>query len=1608
MKKRFLSLIVMLSMILCVLPAAGVFADTDAGSPGPSASENTVPGEIEGEYVPNRVLVMYESGAVDTDRPEASAGELRALAGREHRSDSFGLSAKSVGDDAAQAAENTLGQQVKILDESISDYAIDDTVVFASGRKSPEMVISTISSDSMNTEQMIAALKGNEKIKYVEPDYVIRANSLPDWDDPYLSEMYHLFDENGIHADTLWELPEYAESLENNRTEDVLVAVVDTGVDYTHPDLRNRMWVKPETRAFAGFIGKYGYDFIDYSHDPMDENNHGTHCAGIIAAQANNAAGVTGVAGISDKVKIIAVRCLGANGSGSNSGLIAGMRYVTALKKAGANVRAMNCSFGGNGYSQIYSEIIEEAGKEGILTFVAAGNDRTDIDEVPASPANSDSNYRITVVASDADGSVASYSNYGYTKTDVVAPGSNILSTVCKDSFTPFLYDAETIRGYADPEGREYPGNTEYYGEFGGAKIERVINIQGEEVDAVKPVAGTDYYGNVINDEKDPRHQVREFGRSVMLSNRIDGSEGTASLAISDQNGFGIGGNDHHLTWKITNAKAGDVYLLYFPYEKTAGDNSTNYVSMVYHSYHPEKGGSDGMFQVGDVIINGIDRYGRVDWTDVLRDLYGDDATKNSVAANSVWRAVPRSNAMYPYSFIGNIPVSGPVYAVPEGNPEGKPVQTSAAGYGLGVVYQAINDGDWYFDISSLAIAKADADPASFGKYGVLSGTSMATPVAAGAAAILSVMNPEMSAKELKTTLLTATDDLYKGWCSTGGRIDLSQYTLPAESKKPMITNAAADFENSTVTLYGENFGTAPVVKIKDLFSGRTETIPVNDLRLEDGAIVIGHAGARVSDDDTLNHGIIGSYICFEAENTQNGRSCSCHSYVVNGLSPYEKAFAFNSKAVVWSSSQGDEQTTLDELEFIPGADELLMADAVGNIYVIEHNKKADAWTVRSVGKTVPDIIYNYLQNKSSKDGPWQDIIQAVSQYQFYPLGNPVCMGGVVYELVRVVLGYRSAVLLLGLNLNDASWAMYSDSLEEPEAIPEELSWNAIHSATLAGYKGRLYLFGAIRNKEFYAGDDQAQDYAEEDILTRVFSCEPAQIDGKITVWRMENAGMAAPRANGVPITQGGNLYYVLSTGSSTEIDYTVYRFNGSKWSAAGTLPKALYTDTKGGRSIRYNNRESLITPTYAGISCSIGIDDQGILFGGKSFHQVGDTFRFNTSTGKTEPLGRSLWGSLSSARALGTVAGGFFLAGFSGNSGSFTEKCFEISDDYVTLRKDVSGDGKGTVSGVWSYSRGDASKAYIIPNERSYIMSAVSAGTGDDIELKAITDDYARNVLARQAPVKVNYNAMDNAVIKVVFGKISTKINLKSEVSIVYGTYDLDIKTDGTINGVDLTSSNKSYAVVNKDGSVTFKAAGIGKTVTITAAAKDDPSVRAKCVVTIQKKSLAKAVMTGIKNEVYTGKLIKPVPTVTLGSVTLRPGTDYTVSYSNNRKAGKATVTVTGKGKYTGKTSVKFTIKKAKNPVSVTAASKWTSFEKLKKSSVTGSAIAVKKARGEVTYKKVSGASNLSVNAKTGKITIKKGTKKGTYKIRVAVTAAGDENYSSATAKVTVKILVK
>lgn len=171
---------------------------------------------------------------------------------------------------------------------------------------------------------------------------------------------------------------------------------------------------------------------------------------------------------------------------------------------------------------------------------------------------------------------------------------------------------------------------------------------------------------------------------------------------------------------------------------------------------------------------------------------------------------------------------------------------------------------------------------------------------------------------------------------------------------------------------------------------------------------------------------------------------------------------------------------------------------------------------------------------------------------------------------------------------------------------------------------------------------------------------------------------------------------------------------------------------------------------------------------------------------------------------------------------------------------------------------------------------------------------------------------------------------------------------------------------------------------------------------------NISKAKVSAVGNKTYTGKAITPTVKVTYNGKILLKNKDYTLSYKNNKNVGTASIIITGKGSYTETKTVTFKIVKAANTMTVKATAKTVKYSKLKNAKQTVSAITVKKAIGKVSYKKTSGKSFFRVNRKTGKITIKKGTKKGTYTIKIKVTAEGKSNYKSGSKTTIVKIKIK
>lgn len=257
------------------------------------------------------------------------------------------------------------------------------------------------------------------------PDFVVEAyDTVPN--DPLQPEVWGLNGTQGSNGPGAWDISQGSDS--------IVVAIVDTGIDYNHADLNENAWVNPGEIAGNG-LDDDGNGYIDDIHgmnaiansgDPLDDNGHGTHVAGTIGARGDNG---VGVAGVNWRVKLMGLKFLDARGSGSLSGAIAALNYMVMMKSRGVNIKVANNSWGGGGFSQSLYNAIAAARDAGIVFAAAAGNEANDNDLNPAYPASYALSNVIAVAAIDASRNLASFSNYGASSVDIAAPGVQIRST---------------------------------------------------------------------------------------------------------------------------------------------------------------------------------------------------------------------------------------------------------------------------------------------------------------------------------------------------------------------------------------------------------------------------------------------------------------------------------------------------------------------------------------------------------------------------------------------------------------------------------------------------------------------------------------------------------------------------------------------------------------------------------------------------------------------------------------------------------------------------------------------------------------------------------------------------------------------------------------------------------------------------------------------------------------------------------------------------------------------------------------------------------------------------------------------------------------------------
>ncbi|MEN8219915.1 MAG: S8 family serine peptidase [Pseudomonadota bacterium] len=276
-------------------------------------------------------------------------------------------------------------------------------------------------------------IQANRNIVYAEPNYIQRAIGTPN--DARFNELWgmHNSGQTGGKADADIDAVEAWDTFTGSR--DVVVAVIDTGVDYNHVDLADNRWVNVGEIAgngidddSNGFIDDvYGYDFAYGDSDPMDGHKHGTHCSGTIGGVGDNG---IGVAGVNHAVRIMAVKFINDWGSGYTDGAIDAITYAV---DNGAHI--LSNSWGGGGFSQGLEDAISYANDYDVLFVAAAGNDGLNNDVSPHYPSNYEVPNVLAVAATDHRDAKPGWSNYGLTTVDLGAPGVDILSTVLGDSY---------------------------------------------------------------------------------------------------------------------------------------------------------------------------------------------------------------------------------------------------------------------------------------------------------------------------------------------------------------------------------------------------------------------------------------------------------------------------------------------------------------------------------------------------------------------------------------------------------------------------------------------------------------------------------------------------------------------------------------------------------------------------------------------------------------------------------------------------------------------------------------------------------------------------------------------------------------------------------------------------------------------------------------------------------------------------------------------------------------------------------------------------------------------------------------------------------------------
>lgn len=696
-----------------------------------------------------------------------------------------------------------------------------------------------------SVESAIARYSELPGVLYAQPNYLHHIDATPN--DPRFDELWGMNNtgqtggtiDADIDATVAWE--------EQTGSSDVIVAVIDTGVDYNHPDLADNMWVNTgeipgnmlddDGNGFVDDI--YGYDFANRDSDPIDDHSHGTHTSGTIGAVGNNGIGVSGVA---QDVRIMAMKFLTADGWGTTDAAIECIEYADMM---GADI--MSNSWGGGPYEQALADAIANTDA---LFVAAAGNDSSNTDWMPNYPSCYDSPNVVAIGATDHNDEPAWFTNYGAETVDVFAPGDEILSTVVGPAprFTPDISsqtpvsDCSSLAGWDVAQYNNAPWALSN-AEFVSAPSSFALFDYGDDEDSwiksttpldLSSMSGAMLRFQAYYDTEEGFDSLFGWASADGVTwsqlGTLSGSSGGFVPQTFDLSGFS-GASSVYIAFSFTSdgsVSSGDGFtgvaiddielvetdpLFADRFDSLANWDITSFarrawsLSTAYSVSAPSSAGNidyrnsedawltlntpiDMSAVTGGVALGCNLFYEIEPGVDFLRSMASSDGVTWQPVASftgfSSWMGGGFTHANIDLSAFAGEPSVHVAFQL---------VSDNMFSSDVGLVGVAVDD------VSIVTGTWTEADYSN--AYATMSGTSMATPHAAGIAALALSQWPDLDAPTLKKALLLGSDpiDALGGMCVSGGRANA--YTSIQDIFGPTITHdAVAEYASrATITL---------------------------------------------------------------------------------------------------------------------------------------------------------------------------------------------------------------------------------------------------------------------------------------------------------------------------------------------------------------------------------------------------------------------------------------------------------------------------------------------------------------------------------------------------------------------------------------------------------------------------------------------------------------------------------------------------------------------------------------------------------------------------------------------------------------------------------------